>query len=238
MSRLAYARPPRPCKIAPSTTTSLYHSKLTLQSSAAESTSTVYTGSFTPTPLTTYCPTKLAYVDIYSGDKITTTYTFTETPVVTVTATVSTLSTDYYFHSTVTTTLPISEYEYTTSTTTWLIEQDCTSTSYTATASTTTTQSAKCAPTNFVTGLGSVGNGDGLDAKNLWQGESFANKDASTCCQACVEDEECVAMDFYYATGCTLYLGSECGKSIQVTYNYPGVEGFSAQAGCGSVVLQ
>jgi hypothetical protein len=237
MSRLASAPPPRPCKIAPSTTTSLNHSKLTLQFSGAKSTSTVYTGSFTPTPLATYCPTSLAYVDIYSGDEVTSTYTFTEAPVVTITATISTLSTDYYFHSTVTETQAVSEYEYTTATSTQTIESDCTSTSYTATASSTATQSAKCAPTNFVTGLGSIGNQDGLDVKNLWQGESFANKDASTCCQACVEDEECVAMDFYSGTGCSLYLGSECGKSVQVTYTYPGAEGFSAQAGCGSISL-
>lgn len=208
-----------------------------LQSSPAESTSTVYTGSFTPTQLPTYCPTSLTYENVYSGDEVTETYTITSVPVATVTATISTLSTDYYFHSTVTTTLPVSAYEYTTATSTQTIESVCTSTSYTATASATTTQSAKCAPTDLVTNLGSIGNQDGLDVKSLWQGESPANKDASTCCQACVEDSECVAMEFYAHTGCSLYLGSECGKSIQVTYDFPGAEGFSAQAGCGSVVL-
>ena len=147
----------------------------------------------------------------------TVTKTETETSVPTVTVIVPTLSTKYYYHSTVTTTIPASVFETADATSTQTVESVCTATSYTATAASTTTQSAKCAPTNFATGLGSIANLDALDAKNLWQGESYANKDASTCCQACVEEEDCVAMDFYYATGCSLYLGSECGdKSIQV----------------------
>ena len=195
----------------------------------------MYTGSYTPTPLATYCSTPMAYEYNYAS---TVTKTETETSVPTVTVIVPTLSTKYYYHSTVTTTIPVSDFEAVSATSTQTFERDCTATSYTATAASTTTQSAKCAPTNFATGLGSIANLDALDAKNLWQGESYANKDASTCCQACVEEEDCVAMDFYYATGCSLYLGSECGdKSIQVTYSYPGDEGFSAQAGCGSVLL-
>jgi hypothetical protein len=198
----------------------------------------VYTGSFTPTQLPTYCPTSVSYVEIYAGDEVTETYTFTSLPLVKSTTTISTASTAYYYGPTVTETLPVSVYEYETASSTQTYASVCTSTSYTATASTTTTQSAKCAPTNFVMNLSSVSNGDGLDAKNLWQGESPANKDASTCCQACVEDPECAAMDSYPHTGCTLYLGSECGKSIQVAYDFPGAEGFSAQAGCGSIVLK
>jgi hypothetical protein len=198
----------------------------------------VYTGSFTPTPLTTYCPTSVSYVDVYAGDEVTETYTFTVLPRETITTTISTLRTEYYWGATITETLPVSKFEFATATSTETIESACTATSYTATASATATQSAKCAPANFVTGLSSVANIDGLDARNLWQREDPANKDASTCCQACVEDPECVAMDYYSHTGCSLYLGSECGKSIQVTYTYPGGEGFSAQAGCGSVVLE
>jgi hypothetical protein len=231
MSLLACAPPPRPCKNVHFASTFLTHDKLTLQSRAAESTSTVYTGSFTPSPLGVYCSTTVENVFNYAST-VTQTETVTSTP--TVTITVPTLSTHYYYHSTVTTTLPASDYMYVDAISTQTFESVCTSTSYTATASTTTTQSAKCAPTNFYTGLLSVGNGDALDAKNLWQGESPANKDASTCCQACVDDDECVAMDFYSHTGCSLYLGS-CGSSIQVTDNYPGAEGFSAQAGCGFV---
>lgn len=237
MSPLAFVPPLLPCEFALLLLLLETISKLTLQSSAAESTSTVYTGSFTPTPLATYCPTSMSYVDVYSGDEVTETYTYTSMPLVTITTTVSTLRTEYYYGATTTETLPVSAFEYASATSTRTIESDCTSTSYTATASTTTTQSAKCAPTNFVMNLSSVGNQDGLDAKNLWQGEHPANKDASTCCQACVEDDECVAMDFYSHTGCSLYLGSECGKSIQVTYDFPGAEGFSAQAGCGSIAL-
>jgi len=235
MSRLASAPPPRPCKIAPFASTFLIYNKLTLQSSAAESTSTVYTGSYTPTPLVAYCSTTLAYEFNYAST-VTATETITSTPVVTVTVTVPTLSTEY-LESTVTTTVPASYYTTADAIATEKIERVCTSTSYTATAATTATQSAKCAPTNFVTGLGSIGNEDALDAKNLWQGESPANKDASTCCQACVEDDECVAMDFFDGTGCSLYLGSDCGKTIQVTYDYPGAPGVSAQAGCGSIAL-
>jgi hypothetical protein len=196
----------------------------------------VYTGSYTPTPLPTYCPTSVHYEYIYSGDDVTETYTHTSQPLVTITTTVSTLYTEYYHESTTTIDVPVSEFEWATATTTRTIASDCTETSYTATASTTTTQSAKCAPTNFVTGIGGVSNGLGLDAVNLWQKQDPANKDASTCCQVCVEDDECVAMDFY--SGCTLYRGSECGNSIAVTFGYPGNSGFLAQAGCGAVVLK
>ena len=196
----------------------------------------MYTGSYTPTPLPTYCPTSVHYEYIYSGDDVTETYTHTSQPLVTITTTVSTLYTEYYHESTTTIDVPVSEFEWATATTTRTIASDCTETSYTAIASTTTTQSAKCAPTNFITGIGGVSNGLGLDAVNLWQKQDPANKDASTCCQVCVEDDECVAMDFY--SGCTLYRGSECGNSIAVTFGYPGNSGFLAQAGCGAVVLK
>jgi hypothetical protein len=209
-----------------------------MHSSNAESTSTVYTGSYTPTPITTYCPTSTVYEDVYaSGEAVTSTVTQTDMPVVTVYSTDYSTSTDYYYDTTTTVTVHYSDFDYVTETSTMTYASDCTSTSYTATASTTTTQSAKCAPTNFVMNLSSVGNQDGLDADNLWQKQSPANKDASTCCQACVEDETCVAMDFYHGTGCSLYRGSDCGKSIQVTYDFPGANGFMAQAGCGAVVL-
>jgi hypothetical protein len=209
---------------------------LTLQYSNAESTSTVYTGSYTPTALTTYCPTSTAYEDVYaSGEPVTSTVTETSIPVVTVISTAYEVYTDYYYDTTTTVTSHYSAFDYTTETSTQTYASDCTSTSYTTTASTTTTQSAKCAPTNFVMNLSSVGNQDGLDAENLWQKQDPANKDASTCCQVCVEDEDCVAMSFY--SGCSLYRGSECGKSIQVTYDFPGANGFMAQAGCGAVVL-
>lgn len=210
--------------------------ELTLQYSAAESTSTVYTGSYTPTPLPTYCPTSVDYEYQYSGDEVTSTETYTSQPLITLYTTISTLYTEYYHESTTTVTIPASHFEFATGTTTRTIESDCTATSYTATASTTTTQSAKCAPTNFVTGIGGVSNVGGLDSVDLWQKQDPANKDASTCCQVCVEDEECVAMDYY--SGCTLYRDSECGKSIAITYSFPGDNGFLAQAGCGSVVVK
>jgi hypothetical protein len=195
----------------------------------------VYTGSYTPTPLPTHCPTSVDYEYNYNGDEVTSTYTLTSVPLVTLTTTISTLYTEYYHESTTTIDVPVSAFEYATATTTRTIESDCTATSYTATASTTTTQSAKCAPTNFITNVGSVANVDGLESVNLWQKQDPANKDASTCCQVCVEDEECVAMDYY--SGCTLYRGSECGKAIGVTYSFPGDNAFSVQAGCGAVVL-
>ena len=196
----------------------------------------MYTGSYTPTSLPTYCPTSVHYEDVYSGDEVTETYTYTSQPYVTLTTTISTLYTDYFHESTSTVTAHYSSFVYATATSTQTYASDCTSTSYTATASTTTTQSAKCAPTNFITNIGQVSNVDGLDAVNLWQTEDPANKDASTCCQVCVEDEECVAMDWY--NGCSLYRGSDCGKRIGVTYSFPGGNDNSvAQAGCGAVVL-
>jgi hypothetical protein len=195
----------------------------------------VYTGSYTPTPLPTYCPTSVHYEHVYSGDEVTSTSTYTSTPLITITTTISTLYTEYYHESTTTIDYPVSVFELATGTTTRTIESECTATSYTATASTTTTQSAKCAPTNFVTGISGVSNVGGLDSVDLWQKQDPANKDASTCCQVCVEDEECVAMDYY--SGCTLYRGEVCGEAIAVTYSFPGDKGFLAQAGCGAVVV-
>ena len=196
----------------------------------------MYTGTYTPTPLPTYCPTSVHYEDVYSGDEVNSTSTYTTTPLVTITTTISTLYTEYYYQYT-TTTIPISAFEFASATTTRTIERDCTETSYTATAATTTTQSAKCAPTNFATNIVGISNVGSTDAVNLWQKQDPANKDASTCCQVCVEDEECVAMSFY--SGCSLYRSPVCGAdAIAVTFGYPGGEGQLAQAGCGKVAIQ
>jgi hypothetical protein len=194
----------------------------------------VYTGSFTPTSLPTYCHTALIVEETYLAGTSTQTNTYTTTPRVTTTIFTPDTSIKYVHDGTTTVTVTGSDYTYTDAISTTTVGTTCTSTSYTATASTTTTQAAKCAPTNLITGLLSVGNAQGLDGIR-YSGSEVANKDASSCCQACVESE-CVAMDFTPGYGCTLSRG-ECGKSIQVTYGFTYGEGFSAQAGCGSVEL-
>jgi hypothetical protein len=197
----------------------------------------VYTGSYTSTPLASYCSTELVYTTLYPKGKVTSTVTRTDTPVVTSTSYIPATSTHYYYDATTTVTVPHLYYTYTDATSTTTVGTECATTSYTATASATTTQAAKCAPTNLITGLSSSGNQDGLDNVR-YSGNETANKDASSCCQACV-DSDCVAMDFTPGFGCTLWKnsGDDCGRSIQVTYGFTYGPGFSAQAGCGSVFL-
>lgn len=192
-----------------------------------------------PTVLTTLCPTRTAYETVYLDGEITSTGTRTDTPVVTGTSYSSRTSTDYYYDTTTTVTSLDYSFVYETATSTETYATECTSTSYTATATgVSPTQSAKCAPTNLVSGLVQVGPGSDLNVESFWRTENPANRDASSCCQACVEDENCVAMDYLEGEGygCELYhnTGSECEGSIQVKY---GVGNFVAQAGCGAVLL-
>ncbi|THV63587.1 hypothetical protein D6D28_10549 [Aureobasidium pullulans] len=227
-----------------------YDTTTTISTSACVSTATKtgvatvteYTGTFTPSPLPTYCPTTATYTTIYPEGEVTSTNLRTDYDVVTSTSYYLTTSTHVYWDSTTTVTSSIQGLTYLsggpTITTTYPI--DCASTSYTSTASTTVAQAAKCAPTNLYSGLGSIGNPDGLDTRSYWRTDDPVNKDASSCCQACVDDANCVAMDYYVGEGygCDLFLtqDGQCGKGIAVTYGYAG-QGTFVQAGCGYVAL-
>ncbi|KAM0723189.1 hypothetical protein Q7P37_001389 [Cladosporium fusiforme] len=158
-------------------------------------TSTVYSGSYSSSslrPLTSCAPVTHT-VRIYPGTE-SRTYTSTEYyPTVTANSTVTTASTDYI---------------YVTSGEPWTtIKVDCTSTilETTGTASSAVTQAAKCAPTNLIgtdgkpgqrwrgaplDGIANYGSGDGGAA------DEEAHKDASACCQACQDDENCAASIF------------------------------------------
>lgn len=200
----------------------------------------MYTGSFTPTALATYCPTQLAVEVVYTDGETTTTGTVTTALAVTSTSYEPATWTHYYYDTTTTITSPALSYTYTNAVSTTTYETSCTSTSYTAAATgTTTTQAAKCAPTNLITSISGVQNANHLEWITSLPANDPANKDASSCCQACVEDDECVAMSYIGGTGggygCELLRGSECGNSsIQVNL---GVSNWAVQAGCGSVLL-
>jgi len=132
-------------------------------------------------------------VRIYPGTE-SRTYTVTEYyPTVTANSTVTTASTEII---------------YVTSGAPWTtISVDCTSTilETTGTASSSVTQAAKCAPTNLIGTDGIAGQryrGAPLDGiANYGSGsgavkDEGAHKDASACCQACQDDENCAASIF------------------------------------------
>ncbi|KAK6856322.1 hypothetical protein PG995_006509 [Apiospora arundinis] len=107
----------------------------------------------------------------------------------------------------------------------------------------TKTYAAKCAPTNLV---------NNHDGQGLWWNyldnnatkvvAQLYNGDASACCQACVDNEDCSAMEVNSRGFCSLYFNHDasyhpvCG-SVGFTYRslpniWPG-QGIWVQSGCG-----
>lgn len=116
----------------------------------------------------------------------------------------------------------------------------CTSTSYTATASAVATQAAKCAPKNLETNVEYINFAEFRDVSHsdtIQEGEAF--KDASACCQACLDKDDCVAMIYQGDYACELYYENEgkCPRAFVVTKNEPGrfVNPITVAAGCGSI---
>jgi hypothetical protein len=73
----------------------------------------------------------------------------------------------------------------------------CSHTIYTKVAANPTTQSAKCEPTNLINDVMSFEQGDGYTQSAVRGYGKVAYKDASSCCQQCVEDgDQCAAMSF------------------------------------------
>lgn len=164
---------------------------------------------------------------------------------------------------TVFTTTEVSENVYlqtlgTETTTDTIISCTSTVTSTTATASSTVTQALKCAPTNLIGTDGEPGQryrgavNDGIASYGSGAISSTdedgvgANKDASSCCQACQDDENCAASLFagtsstYPAPSlpyCQLWTsnketsGSSCGLGFTV---FPGAQQI-ASTGCGYI---
>ncbi|KAK8068541.1 hypothetical protein PG996_007653 [Apiospora saccharicola] len=128
--------------------------------------------------------------------------------------------------------------------TTTLAAATTTKTIHTSCAPTVTkTYAAKCAPTNLVKDH----NEQGLFFNHIDNNATTAfshllDGDASACCQACVENEDCSAVEINTSNQCTLYFHHDasfhpvCG-SIGFTYrSYPNIwpgQGIWVQDGCG-----
>jgi hypothetical protein len=209
----------------------------------------VYSGNYSSSSLraSTSCAPVTTTVKIYPGTE-SRTYTVTDYwPTVTANSTVTTVSTEYVSLT--------SAEPWTT------ITNDCTKTilETTGTASTAVTQAAKCAATNLIgtdgiayqrwrgaplDGIANDGNGDG-GVK-----DEGAHKDASACCQACQDDENCAASIFvagpatYEGPGadgtpfCKLYnknpqsYGQSCGMGFSI---FPGDKQIAQSGACGYV---
>jgi len=214
-----------------------------------EHTATSYTGDYSSSSLrpSTSCAPTRAVVDVYPEGTTTVPYTVTSSaPQVTVSTTVE---------------VEGNVYLQTVGTITSTLDQiSCTSTvtSTTATASSTVIHALKCAPTNLIgtdgqpgqryrgavnDGIASYGSGSTISSDEDGAG---ANKDASSCCQACQDDENCAASLFagtdstYPAPSlpyCQLWTnnketsGSSCGLGFTI---FPGGQQI-ASTGCGYI---
>ena len=165
-----------------------------------EHTSTSYTGDYTSSSLrpSIFCAPSRYIIDVYPDGTTTSTTTVTSSaPQVTSYTTTTTIATSYQVT--------------TGSTASTISVDDCsvTVTSTTAIASSTVTQALKCAPTNLIgtdgiagqhyrgainDGIASYGSGSATIG-DISSGEG-ANRDASACCQACQDDENCAASLF------------------------------------------
>lgn len=208
----------------------------------------MYTGAYSSSALR--CTPSISYVDIYSSTR-TTTYTYgiypSETSTVyTPAVTTTTLGSN---QSTTTITTSIIHTVYTYGTTTIPREYDCTTTVTSPTASLTKTQSAKCHPTNIYHNYHVTE--ESSSPMYIYLNDpsrSPANDDPSSCCQLCVEDENCLAMKYALDdTGrdgtCAIFNSTDvaCGERAFTAYRLEdddGVEDWQTppfMPGCGFV---
>lgn len=142
------------------------------------------------------------------------------------------------YDSTPTSYLTHTKYENTIATAT--ASDTCTSTIYTATASAAATQAAKCAPKNLIHNVEFINYRDSwekMSQEYIRDGEAV--KDASSCCQACQDDEECVAMQYNEGWQCALFRNKEdgeCPLAFTVGKGRPGWGRYMVAApGCGRI---
>ncbi|KAK6432403.1 hypothetical protein LTR95_011427 [Oleoguttula sp. CCFEE 5521] len=205
-----------------------------------EYTTTTYTGTYIPSPLSSYCPTSTSTSPIYLGGTIHTTVTSTSYPSPSFTTSYSPAgrTTTTLFDTSVTATGTVTLVAYVSSgiyTTTYAVS--CTSTTFTATASgVTATQALRCAPTNLINDVAYI--------QYYNPAQSFApgqqTVDASSCCQICAEIELCAVSNFNNGF-CDLRLAwgvdedGTCGVAERVVLGDYGFAGGVSQAGCGRV---
>lgn len=203
-----------------------------------ELTSTVFTGTYSLTPLATKCST--AYAVTYLSGTTTRSIVSTSIPAVQfITEYIdSGTTTITAYQSTATTTQTVEYPQYTSGTFTSSYSTSCTTTVYTATASTATTQSAQCAPTNLISDVAGISYGDGSF------GSADKQVDASACCQVCLDTDECAGMAFsggpYSAGYCNLWIADPvCGVAMYITPATESDDGneYIVAPGCGSIEL-
>lgn len=205
-----------------------------------EFTTTVYTGSFTPSSLRQSCLPNTRTTYVYDKTK---TVTTTATDGVRITTSTPAVKTKTKYPNTVTSTM----YEYglpqsATSTSTVTAKGWCTKTVTTGTAKATATYAAKCKPSNLIDGSAPVNFADNQPANNPGD---HANKDASACCQSCVDKEDCAASWLTHYMGedtCITYGRGQWKPTCDVAYavrvpnNMEEDSGRRGSVGCGSIV--
>lgn len=200
----------------------------------------MYKGAYTASSLR---PTCLPWEQTTFVFGTSTTQTKTVTDGVRITKSTPAVKTKTKYAKTITST----EYEYrlpstATSTSTSTVEGQCTKTITTGTAKATATYAAKCKPSNLITGSDPHGFSD-----NAPKYDGKSNKDASACCQACVDAKDCSASWFRRYMNedeCIFYGRGQDKPTCDVAYavrapnSLTEDSGARGQVGCGSVLFQ
>lgn len=201
-----------------------------------EYTSTVYTGSFSASSLRTTCIPSTRTKDIYASG--TTTVTPTETVYDVVYNTVYTPAVSTLLLSGLvarpTTTIQVDSIVFVPGTTTSADPIDCYPKKTTATASIKTTQSIACAPSNLINGGGITDQAD--DTYVINDAKLAAARDASACCQLCLDDDDCAAMTYVDIVNdpygvCTIYNSTTPACGFAAAMGSGNI--VQGQAGCG-----
>ena len=203
--------------------------------SSIEYTSTEYTGSFESSAIRTICIPAESTQLIYAEG--TTTFTPTETVYDVTYNTVYTpeVSTSWLsgLVPTPTVTVEVDSIVHTPGVTTSADQIDCYPQKTTATASTKTTQSIACAPSNLLS-QGYITD-EPTDPYIVQDSDIAAARDASACCQLCLDDKNCAAMIYVDIVNdpygvCRIYNAtSSCGFAAAMDRGNT----LQAQAGCG-----
>ncbi|OQN99822.1 hypothetical protein B0A48_14592 [Cryoendolithus antarcticus] len=208
-----------------------------------EYTTTVYTGTYLPSPVASHCPTSTITSPTYLGGTVYSTVTSTSNPpaAVTTTYTPAGPTTTTIFDTSLTATNTMTRVATVSSglaTSTYTVS--CTRTTFTGTAtSATSTQALRCAPTNLIHDVAYI--------QHINDSQSFAPNqptvDASTCCQLCADNDLCGVSNFQGGI-CSLRVATgldgegTCGLAEVVELGYEGFRERVTQAGCGRVEYQ
>jgi hypothetical protein len=206
------------------------------KTSNVEYTSTEYTGSFSASSLRTTCIPSTRTKNVYASGTTTITPTETVYDVMYNTFYTPEVSTTWLsgLVARPTTTVKVDKIVYVPGTTTSADLIDCYPKKTTATASTKTTQSIACAPSNLINGGGITDQADGTFVVN--DAKFAAARDASACCQLCLEDDDCAAMTYVDIVNdpygvCTIYNSTAPACGFAAAMGSGNI--VQGQAGCG-----